>query len=627
MRIAWWGVVALMSPGMILAQKVGRITVGPNVHVSKGLPTATHDEVLIDADPENANRLIACSIYQPDHGLFSERDVVYVSLDGGKTWSEPMDVDSIATGGTKPKTNHYVDPTCVFGINGTMHFGSMPVQAYWSSDNGKTWNRSEMQVPGSTDRDFLIVDQSGGKYNGRVYMHAQMSGPVLDKGYMDMAITLWRSLDGGKTFERPIQAFPNPNQESGVGFHPGNSVVLSDGTWAAVVNHLQTLPWIGSPNDKAAHIKVITSTDGGETLNKAVTVADAYRPTTGAASTLPMMAADTRSALFKDRMYVTWDDRVNGRFQIMLSYSDDRGKTWATPRIVNDDQRYRDEEGMRRDVGRIAVAVNKAGVVGVVWEDRRDNTKNEFDYDLRFTASLDGGDTFLPSVKVSEKPKLHGPGERWITSAQSPNWGAKNTFDVEKQSTGFHTIGLTADANGVFHPVWTSNPTGVNQVYTATMTVEGSPVKFGNTSLASSNDLTSQVKIEVVGSFYDPVTRRVTVRTRLRNDGKDTITGPVKVRGIIMTSEATTSGTAAAFGAENGVSGPGATWDFTNQISGGALVPGATTAERTLVFELGELRAMGGKTFAYSYPAPRYLIHFEGQVVGSTRRRPNTVHP
>src|SRR5581483_6046069 len=101
-------IVALMlAPVAVHGQSSSaHITVGPNVHVSKQFPMATHDEVLIEADPNNPSRLIACSIYQPGHGLYAERTVVYTSEDGGKTWSAPMDVDSIAIGREKVHTNY-----------------------------------------------------------------------------------------------------------------------------------------------------------------------------------------------------------------------------------------------------------------------------------------------------------------------------------------------------------------------------------------------------------------------------------------------------------------------------------------------------------------------------------------
>jgi hypothetical protein len=100
-----------------------------------------------------------------------------------------------------------------------------------------------------------------------------------------------------------------------------------------------------------------------------------------------------------------------------------------------------------------AVAVNRDGVVGVSWYDRRDNADN-LGYWPRFSASLDGGAMFLSSVRVSTAPNL----------VMDPK---------ETRLNGGDTAGLAADAAGVFHPVWIDNRTGTHQVWTTPVTVRG----------------------------------------------------------------------------------------------------------------------------------------------------------
>src|SRR5207247_9521570 len=104
----------------------------------------------------------------------------------------------------------------------------------------------------------------------------------------------------------------------------------------------------------------------------------------------------------------------SGRSGILLSYSGDGGRTWSAPRTVNDDRPRL--KGPGPDDFLPDVAVNAAGVVGVAWNDRRDHPDN-LAYTVRFTASLDGGDTFLPSVRVSPQPHVPGGGQRWVVQA------------------------------------------------------------------------------------------------------------------------------------------------------------------------------------------------------------------
>ena len=115
------------------------------------------------------------------------------------------------------------------------------------------------------------------------------------------------------------------------------------------------------------------------------------------------------------------------------------------------------------------VAVNNQGVVGVMWYDRRDNQKPDRGWWTRFAASFDGGESFQPSMKVSEAPNVVDPRKELMTSmignqfrgrlgaASGPLLGqiVVHGFNF----VGGHTAGLAADANGIFHPLWVDDRT------------------------------------------------------------------------------------------------------------------------------------------------------------------------
>jgi hypothetical protein len=88
------------------------------------------------------------------------------------------------------------------------------------------------------------------------------------------------------------------------------------------------------------------------------------------------LAVDRSTGHFRNRLYAAWPDaRVDRRTQIFSSYSDDVGLSWSPPHIVSDDARAlkpRDRPNHFMPM----VAVNKAGIVGISWYDRRDNADN-----------------------------------------------------------------------------------------------------------------------------------------------------------------------------------------------------------------------------------------------------------
>ena len=188
----------------------------------------------------------------------------------------------------------------------------------------------------------------------------------------------------------------------------------------------------------------------------------------GNANSEPSLAIDATTSRFRDRLYVAWPDRRTGRSQILVSWSSDEGRTWAPPRAIDDSP-----AGDRTDSFMPQVAVNRDGVVGLTWYDRRDRPDN-LGWDVRFAASLDGGLTFGESVKVSEQGASFPPG---TSRALRPmpdrptEWEQVEAGRDSFRFMGGDTAGLATDAAGVFHAVWVDNHTGVPQVWTAAVTV------------------------------------------------------------------------------------------------------------------------------------------------------------
>lgn len=439
------------------------ITVGSNVHVSATRPDIPHNEVVIAADPHNAGRLLACSMMLPSNG--NTNSAAYVSTDGGMTWMAPVVAD-------EPWAN---DPSCGYGPDGTAYFIAKTAtrnprtSSDWdvlnirrSGDGGHTWEL----FPGvpANDRPFMAVDTTMGPYRGRLYaafnhhVHGENGGHTPDD--FRNTIRLATSIDGGRSFRHSYdRVLMDQGGEFTASSIVGAVAVLSDGTVAVLHEHA-LMSARGSTTSKLRTVRswlqLFLSRDGGQTLEPARKIADIGASTYNKANTRAgngAMAVDAGDGGLKDQIYVVWTDAASGRSEVMFSRSGDRGATWSAPRSISDDQKS-SEPGAGPDDFMLAIAVNPAGVIGVQWYDRRDAPNNR-DYYVRFTASLDGGETWQPSVRVSEFP-----------NAESANKQGRGFL-----LTGGDTAGLAADNAGVFHSLWIDNRTGVQQVWTAAVSV------------------------------------------------------------------------------------------------------------------------------------------------------------
>jgi hypothetical protein len=105
--------------------------------------------------------------------------------------------------------------------------------------------------------------------------------------------------------------------------------------------------------------------------------------------------------------------------------------------------------------------VNDRGVLASTWYETAQDDAGEGCkrgcFDEYFSASVDGGVTFLPPVRVSSQRSYR----KWRLSTE-------NRF-----GNGGDYMGLTADATGAFHPFWADSRSGTFQIYTAVVKVEG----------------------------------------------------------------------------------------------------------------------------------------------------------
>lgn len=426
------GMLSSGRPGVAQdARQTSRITVGRETQVSKVYEKRPHAEVILAADPSDRDRLLAGSmVMNPGMGASV---VAYASADGGKTWE--LTLEKKAEKGEL----WYTDPTVAFGPDGAAYFaamfsGGLGLEITSSRDGGRKWG-APFVAKQLIDRPFLVADCTIGKFRGRVYCI----------GTSDRELAVYRSRDGARTFDPPARVVA---KGSGQGMVTGRGAALSDGTLVVPYSVLT------KATDQQWSFRVRRSDTGGESFLGEQSLRD-YQdggPHSRLQLAIPIMEIDPASRAFKDRLYLVWSERAEAGLHVMLMVSKDKGVNWSQPVTISDETGVDGEDRATRHYAFLpSVAVNRAGAVAVSWYDAtlRGGTLSS---NVRLRASLDGGSTWLPSVRVTEFVSRSDPeaDESWVG----------------------HTAGLAADASGAFHPLWIDNRTGVRQVFTAAVVVK-----------------------------------------------------------------------------------------------------------------------------------------------------------
>jgi hypothetical protein len=567
----------------------GSITLGPNVQVSKQRAEQRHFEVLIASDPENPRHLLACSMLEEklSHVEFSGT-IAYMSFDGGMNWQETLHVAE--------EGKRLADPACAYGPGGTAYMAVLAgtgrksndrVLVFKSTDMGKTWEKPA-ELP-FIDREYLTIDNISQRYRGRVYLNGRGSVASLNPSdrYVS-SFALLRSVDSGKTFVGFGKAIAFRADYTIEGM--GNGVVLSDGTFVAITG-VRTNPSSYTNEDTpkpTGRIVAISSKGSAESLLPLV-VSDLYHGygRKWSCAPIPVLAADNTSGRFKDRLYVAWSDFRSGRMAVVISHSSDKGKTWSVP--VSVDTIEDGDETVEREQFLPAVAVNSSGVLGVMWYDRRDSPDG-LGYWPRFSASLDGGESYLPSVKISAAPTSFDRSHHLVLaspeSLSGDNGRVRLRIGVDGgQFCGGDTNGLSASEDGVFQSLWIDNRTGVSQVWTAPIVV--SPAAIGSNLDASSQvNVTNKIRLHFGPVIYDHLKPSVALDASLENSSIERLQGPFRMRVLSINSR---FGQIAITNSDNEMNGIGAVWDFPERVRNEVLKPATRSLPKRLEFRLTEM--------------------------------------
>jgi photosystem II stability/assembly factor-like uncharacterized protein len=415
----------LMMAGLLLlfqAAEHPTIEVGEDRLLSMDGPAHPLAESQLSTSPTNPNQLLAV-VTQFDSSDGSDRTCVsWASFDGGQHWiRRALPVQGCAD----PWGVILPDGSAIMVMLGYVK-GREDDSAllFRSPDGGRTWPETPLGLGPYRDHPMVIAQ------GNQVYV-ASAQGVRNSANQHRSTVSVVHSQDGGRTFGPPTRVIA-----SNAGYEATGPALLSDGTFVVGFHdhHRQgSDKWLVRPRSW-----MLRSADQGRTFSEPLLISESCESRGG----WPSTAADGKDRLF----WLCIADKFNG---VLVQRSDDRGESWSEPLRLNHSE--------TADSFTPSIAVNKDGVIGVSWYEIHD--KNCFD--VYFTASLDGGKTFLPEVKVSSATSCPDTPQNKGVFDPGMTFGAGGDYS-----------GLAATSDGIFHVVWSDSRTGIYQLRTATVSLK-----------------------------------------------------------------------------------------------------------------------------------------------------------
>ena len=382
----------------------------PHVILSSGSPFAANCDPVVATgilymnaevepaaavNPVNPTNMVAA--WQQDrwsdggsHGL-----VTASSFDAGRTWTRSVPAVSHCAGGSALNGADYErasDPWLSFASDGTAYLLSLSFSGATlaadstsamlvlrSTDGGASWGAPQ-----------ALITDGGGIFNDKGAIGADAVDPhyvyaTWDRLRLDGSGPTYfaRTSDGGASWEpaRPVYD-PGPGNQT-LGNIP---LSLADGTLLVVFTEYDSVP-----NGSTARLRVIRSSDHGQSWSAPITIAPEQSagvrdPNTGTivrdGSGLPSIAADASGTA-----YVAWQSSEfsgGARDAIAISRSSDSGASWSMPVRASGD--------LAAAAFTPNVHVRADGLIGVGYYDLRYNQPSTgiFQADYWLATSLDG---------------------------------------------------------------------------------------------------------------------------------------------------------------------------------------------------------------------------------------------
>jgi hypothetical protein len=420
----------------------------------------------------------------------------------------------------------------------------------------------------------------------------------LPKGGNSIGLISYR--DGDATVSDPV-VYEGMAAIGYQGSYPAPSFSLRDGSLLTIFSSHFTSVGANQTKSREFIIASMRSTPDRTALEKPVTVVtDTLKGSALEKCGFSQTSAGAYDPV-NDIVYFAYPLGDEETCHMMLTSSADGGRTWKQAQRI-----HISGENTDSDYENPALAINKDGVLGLMWEEGRSNCWN-------FAASTSGDRYFDVRKRLNH---CSSPGKDVEAISDSYLWTAP--FQPDPKDTNgqnhialrnmknvvwrnAHTIAVTSD--GIFHPVWIEPGDGRGEIRTAAVTIT-SAAYLAASQIAGLSPVSNKVAILYGGTqHYDDKSGALTLAVTFRNNSDTPIKGPFKLEATSVDSAYLNVEVADAI---NHATGGGAVWDVTSAIPGGVLAPGATSQPYVLTFHttpkdhftLGDVLSLNTKLYA-----------------------------
>ncbi len=549
---------------------------GPRWETKTSIASGWHPWYEVKADPENAKNLILCGT-QWDAPRNAPIGFVYTSADGGMTWQATL----------KDKSTSWVtEQSCAFGgnhrayfisessqvIDGRPHHEFGTTRLFSSIDSGQHW--TETIKTGWADYSTSAVNSASGK----LYTLFNSWNATRDQGRnwgANVGLLVFSS--DGKEVEGPF--FNSAIWDLGYrSIFPKDAVALKGGSVIALyfAKKQTAAGWFED-------LGVIRADHSSEPLLEHTIVAHPSIDDSCFNFSDASLAYDYEH----DRLFLVYMDGCGDSSRIMLTLSDDEGRTWAKSAALAG-AHHPDLRAFTP-----SLVVNPRSVLGLLWEEGQERHSGRWLF------------SYIRELRLAEPPtELSRGSDKYEVSSDSL-WTTlykPNEIASVEQKDVFHsslTLKVSSELNIVwratgliamgdkFLAVWPSGNSEGMQLCAAVLAPADS-VSNEKSSIGPKDcdepDITAGAMLLYGGTQHmDNASGTLKVCLTLANRGSTPIRKPIKLKADDVRSAI---GAVSILNAANGSAGAGALWDISNSVTGDQIPPGAASNPFCLTFRL-----------------------------------------